>query len=230
MRKRKWLVVMVVIGVLVSILATNSVLAHGPNSTEEGSWELNGNCWDCQDRNRGWGMHGFHIGFFSNETEGRFSSEVPEEDEYCFGYQEETRACHMHGFHFGIGGHIVIEEVAGILGLTPEDLIIQLDEGQTIEQIASAQGIAMEELIDEVVTLYTKSLATLVEEGYINQEQADALLEQEQSRIEQLVTTLWLGVGYGHVCGYCAPSNTTVKPNGTADLSPQRDFSRRGCR
>ncbi|UCG54576.1 MAG: hypothetical protein JSV32_08385 [Dehalococcoidia bacterium] len=136
----------------------------------------------------------------------------------------------MHGFHFGIGGHVVIEEVAGILGLTPEDLIVQLDAGQTIEQIASAQGIAIEELIDEVVAWYTESLATLVEEGYINQEQADALLGQAQFRIEQLVTTQWFGVGYNHGCGYYAPSSTTFESNGTADLTPKRDFGRRGCR
>lgn len=230
MRKGKLLVGMVVVGVLASILATTSVLAHTPTSTDEGLWEPGENCQDFQDQDRGWGMHGFHMGFYGNETAEPLSSGVLEEGEYCFGYQEENRAWHMYGSHFGMTGHIVIEEVARILELTPEDLIAQLDEGQTIEQIASTQGIAVEKLIDEAIALYSESLTALVEDGYINQEQADALLEQARSRIEQLVTTEWFGMGYAQGCGYYGTGNTTDEAGSTIDLTPKRDIARRGCR
>ncbi|UCG54575.1 MAG: hypothetical protein JSV32_08380 [Dehalococcoidia bacterium] len=100
MSKRKWLIFMVVVGVLASILATTSVLAHDPKLTEEGLWAPGESRWDFQDRNRGWGMYGFHMGFLGDEAAGRFLGKVLEEGEYLLRLSRRNQSLAHAWFSF----------------------------------------------------------------------------------------------------------------------------------
>ncbi len=75
--------------------------------------------------------------------------------------------------------------LAGVLNLSVADLQTAIDAGQTIDQIADAQGVDMADVkavMDEVrLAELTSNLAEKVAAGEITQEQADAILAQAQS-------------------------------------------------
>lgn len=220
MEKKKWVAIIVAVGLLVSIVGTTAVLAHDPTEPRDGSLAP-GETWG----HGMWGMHGGgHMGYFDNAvepvTEGEWGP-----GEYCFGYQNEAESWGMHGHHPGMVGHIALEEVAEVLGLTPEELLARINEGQTIEQIALDEGISIEQVIEAALKLHAEMIAALVEDGYLSQEQADGILEQARLRIEQLVTTQWFGYGNG----YCAPGGAAVEPDTTYDSTPRRGFGHGGC-
>jgi len=219
MGKRKWLAIIVAVGLLASILGTTAVLAHDPTETKDGSLasgEVLGH--------GTWGMSGGHMGYFDNVVEPVTEGEW-EPGSYCFGYQDEAESWRIHDYHLGMVGHIALEEVAEVLGLTPEELLARINEGQTIEQIALDQGISIEQVIEAALAPHAEMIAALVEDGYLSQEQADGILEQARLRVEQLVTTQWFGYGNG----YCEPSGTTIESDTTYDSAPNRGFSQRGC-
>jgi hypothetical protein len=249
MGKRKWIAILVVIGVLASILGTTAILAHDPSEPRGGKLLPRENYPGYQGEARDWGMwgmmnggnmgyldnsvepkpegmrgrHGGHMGYFNQIVEPDSETEW-EFGHYCFGYQEDVQSWGMHGPHFGMIGHITLEEVAGILGLTSEELLESIHEGKTIEQIALNKGISTERVFEAVLVTYIERTTALVQDGYLTQEQANYLLEQVRLRVEQLVTTQWLG--YGH--GYCALGNAVSKPDITYDSTPRIGFSR-GC-
>ncbi len=219
MKGRKWVVILVAIGTLALILGTTAVLAHDPTEPRDGSLAP-GETWGQGM----WGMHGGHMGYFDNDVEPVTEGEW-EPGSYCFGYQDDVQSWGMQGHHLGMVGHVALEEVAEVLGLTPEELLARINEGQTIEQIAIEKGISIEQVIETVLAPHAEMIAALVQDGYLSQEQAEGMLEQARLRVEQLVATQRFGYGYG----YCAPGGTTVEPDTTYDSAPRRGFSHRGC-
>lgn len=94
----------------------------------------------------------------------------------------------------GLGGHArralfraVLHEVAEQTGLERCDLLGDLAEGQTLNQIVQAAGVDPQEIVDAVIARVEARLDRAVEAGRITQEQADALLTQAQERIPQLM-------------------------------------------
>lgn len=215
MKGRKGIVLLVAVGILAIILGATSVLAHDPTARGDETWVPG----------ETWGMHGGgHMGYFDDGAE-PYTDGVWESESYCFGYQDDEQSWGMHGSHQGMVGHIAIEEIAEILGLTPEELQARIDEGQTIEQIALEKGVSIEPVIEAVLAPHAEMIAALVQDGYITQEQADGMLEQARLRVEQLVTTQWFGFGHG----YCGIDSTDVEHDTTYDSAPRRGFGHRGC-
>ncbi|HLF29252.1 MAG TPA: LysM domain-containing protein [Anaerolineae bacterium] len=81
--------------------------------------------------------------------------------------------------------------VAEELGLTYDELVAAVQDGQTIWQIAEEQGVSVERLREVMLDARAAALADLVEQGVITQEQADWMLSHSQGM---------LGNGFGH-CG-----------------------------
>lgn len=71
--------------------------------------------------------------------------------------------------------------VAERLGMTYDELNAALQSGQTIAEIAAAQGVSLDELREIAREAMSNALADLVEQGVITQEQADWMLEHMQS-------------------------------------------------
>lgn len=103
----------------------------------------------------------------------------------CDGDCEENRFAQMHGGvgkrmkdgHFGGNGeHLAV--MSEILGLNPEEIKVQLEEGKTMVEIAEAQGFGMGELKDSIFAAMTGWLQQEIEDGTISQKNADRLLEQ----------------------------------------------------
>ena len=89
-----------------------------------------------------------------------------------------------------------------VLGLTPEEIRAQLQDGKTMPEIAADQGFSEGELRDAMHGAMTEQLQQKVEDGAITQEQADRILERIQQGAEN-------GMPFGPRMGHpgCDPDN-----------------------
>lgn len=93
------------------------------------------------------------------------------------------------GRGFRDGGMLTI--VAETLGLEPADLLTQLQAGQTIAQIAEAQDVSTEAIVEAVIASHEENLTAAVEDGTLTQAQADAHLALAQANIEAALDRVW---------------------------------------
>ncbi|GAB4576384.1 MAG: hypothetical protein Kow0077_32490 [Anaerolineae bacterium] len=74
--------------------------------------------------------------------------------------------------------------IAEALGMEATDLQAALQEGQTVAEIAEAQGVALEDVIAAVTADAAERLAAAVEAGQLTQAQADAQLALLAANLE----------------------------------------------
>jgi len=90
----------------------------------------------------------------------------------------------------GRGGHGTAfgEDVAEVLGLTTEELRSRLGEGQTLADIARAEGVDVQAVVDAIVAAQKERLDQAVANGDLTEEEADQraadLAEDVQARVE----------------------------------------------
>jgi predicted DNA-binding protein YlxM (UPF0122 family) len=82
-----------------------------------------------------------------------------------------------HGRGLG-GAQEILETIAEVLGLTPEDLTSELESGKTLGEVAEAQGIDTQAIVDAVYAQVAETLEQAVEDGRLTQEQVDGMLER----------------------------------------------------
>ena len=79
------------------------------------------------------------------------------------------------------GDWTTFDTAADVLGLTPQELFSALHAGQTLEEIAEAQGVELEDLQEAVSSTREEARREAIEQalqnGEISQEEADWLLE-----------------------------------------------------
>ncbi|MGD2179436.1 MAG: hypothetical protein PVG71_16650 [Anaerolineae bacterium] len=102
-------------------------------------------------------------------------------------------------FGFGSGDQwTMFDTAAEELGLTPEELFAELHAGKTMQEIAEAQGVELEDLQEALNVARADAMRAgieqAVEDGDMSQEQADWLLEG----LEQGFMS---GPGFGHGFG-----------------------------
>ncbi|MFW2380262.1 MAG: hypothetical protein ACN4GZ_00790 [Acidimicrobiales bacterium] len=85
--------------------------------------------------------------------------------------------------HRGEGSEIVSE----LLGLTREEIRAEFQAGTTLAELAEAQGVASEDLVDALVTEAQARVAEKLEAGDISQERADLILDNIEERVEDRV-------------------------------------------
>ena len=85
----------------------------------------------------------------------------------------------MHAWMSAGGGmHAQVwQSLAKTLGLTPDELTTQLNNGKTLTQLAQEKGITEEQLASALETAVKASLNQLVAGGKLTQDQADQMLE-----------------------------------------------------
>lgn len=71
----------------------------------------------------------------------------------------------------------MIERHAEILGLDPEEVKAELEDGKTFKEIISESGYSKEEIIEKKKAFWTEKINDLLESNEITQEQADKKLE-----------------------------------------------------
>jgi hypothetical protein len=114
---------------------------------------------------------------------------------------------HGHGMMGGGFGHGMMSadsepmmlSVAEALGLEPEAFYTALRDGQTLAEIAEAQGIELETVYDAALTHAEEHLAQLVEAETITQAQADEHLTWMRENIAEM--PMFTGAGFGPCMG-----------------------------
>ena len=92
-----------------------------------------------------------------------------------------------HGRHRPQGGAQVGGKVADFLGVTPEEVVEGLKAGQSLAQIAEANGVSAVDLSAFLLGELEVRLAEAVEKGKIDQARADEILANAPERIDQLI-------------------------------------------
>jgi hypothetical protein len=91
--------------------------------------------------------------------------------------------------HFGPELHIGIErgDIAELFGLEGDELRDLLRDGQSLADIATAQGVEVQTVIDTLVNATKEHLDEAVTNGRLTQEEADAKLAEITERITEMV-------------------------------------------
>ena len=131
--------------------------------------------------------------------------DTPEPGELC-PFDGECQGYGMGGY--GMGGYGMRGNgyagsmptlLAEALGMTAEELYAAQTDGQTVAEIAAAQGVELADVVAAVVAPRAERLAEAVAGGSLTQEQADAMLE---AMTEQMTLRFEnAGVGYNGGCG-----------------------------
>lgn len=94
--------------------------------------------------------------------------------------------------------NIVWGGLAEALNLTPDELNAQLASGQTLTQIAVAQGVSPEQLTTILETSMKAGLDQAVADGVFTREQADRMLTQMSGQYQWMITQMGAGMGFGN--------------------------------
>jgi Spy/CpxP family protein refolding chaperone len=87
----------------------------------------------------------------------------------------------------GRRGHFRLTAAAEALDMTEAELHAALEEGQTLAEVAEANDVEVEDLIDALVAAQQEHLAEAVEAGRLTQEEADEILAGAEERVTALV-------------------------------------------
>jgi hypothetical protein len=86
----------------------------------------------------------------------------------------------MHGHGMGMmrnwdnAQHPMFASIAAALGLTPDELVAELQAGKTINEIAAERDVDIQTVYDAALAVHTAHLAAQVAASTMTQEQADA--------------------------------------------------------
>ena len=121
---------------------------------------------------------------------------VDDEESYC--------VAGLGGWH----GHEAIcsETVSALLGLTTEEIQAQRQEGKSLVEIAAAQGVSEDTLVEAILAAMQEAIQEKVEAGILAEEQADLMFQQMEQRIIEALNRTTIGPPDDHgFCGYGQP-------------------------
>ena len=106
--------------------------------------------------------------------------------------------------NFGLGmmwdeDEPMMSAVADTLDMDLTDLYAAFQDGQSLEEIAAAQGVELDSVYDAMTTQAEEHIAELVDAGAITQEQADAHLAWMQENMVSM--PMFASVGFGPCMG-----------------------------
>ncbi|MEA3442281.1 MAG: hypothetical protein U9R04_02160 [Chloroflexota bacterium] len=78
---------------------------------------------------------------------------------------------------------LCVEAVSELLGLTPEEIRDLRQEGNSLAEIAAAQGVSKDALVETIMTAEREAIQQKVADGWLTQKQADLILEKLENRI-----------------------------------------------
>jgi hypothetical protein len=113
---------------------------------------------------------------------------------------------------FGTGdpryGGAMSQILADVLGMTAEQLEAALDEGQTVSEIAAAQGVELADVVTALMAAHVERLQEAVAAGTLTQERADWMIEQMTEQMTWRLQNPSRGfAGLGGGCGMMGGSN-----------------------
>ncbi len=85
--------------------------------------------------------------------------------------------------------------IASAIGIDVNILLAELQSGSTLTQIAEAHGVDVQNVYDAVLVVMTEHMNSMVEAGYITQEQADVQLNWMRDNVAQMPMLSTTGFG-----------------------------------
>ncbi len=112
----------------------------------------------------------------------------------------------------GMGGpgSSLVAVVAEQLGMAQADLIAELQAGKTMAEVITEQGGDIEAIIDVFMASRQERLETMVENGRITREQADAMLAVMRTNVTERLTSAWSAQGRGNGQGFVDEDGDSV--------------------
>lgn len=103
------------------------------------------------------------------------------------------------GMMGGMGGpeNSLVAVAAEKLGLTPQELMTELQGGKTIAQVASEHNVTLDSIIEAFLAPRTERLNEMVANGRLTQEQADTMLATMRANAATHATQPWSPQGPG---------------------------------
>jgi hypothetical protein len=98
----------------------------------------------------------------------------------------------------GFGHFAALDDVAGFLGLSADALRDRLAGGESLAQVAEAQGSSRDELKQFLLDRAEERVAEKVAEGRIDQAEADEKLERFSANLDELIDREGLPEGRFH--------------------------------
>jgi hypothetical protein len=112
---------------------------------------------------------------------------------------------------------VTLQRVAATLGITYDQLVKELQRGQTISAIATAQKVDLSKVIDTVVAAQTDMVNVLVKYGYVTQDEANTIIANLRVRVESILsaTAPEAASGYGYGYGMMGSGSVSSVVPGT---------------
>ena len=113
-----------------------------------------------------------------------------------------------HGRGWG-GPGAILETVAEVLGLAPEDLRSEMQGGKSVAEVAEARGVDTQSIVDAINAEIEQWVQEAVNEGRLTQEQADRILDSladfDGERLQGLMMPFGLHMRGGFGRGWGEP-------------------------
>jgi hypothetical protein len=115
----------------------------------------------------------------------------------------------------GMGGpqQSLVAVAADTLGLTQPDLIVRLQGGKTIAQVAGEQNMALDTIVNAFAATRQARMAQAVANGRMTQTQADAMLATMRANVTARLSQPWSPQGPGAGAGYADANGDGVCDN-----------------
>jgi len=95
------------------------------------------------------------------------------------------------GRAWGMRGFSLVDATAEATGLTVDEVVAALQDGQTFAQIAGAQGVDPQAIVDGFLADREAALAEAVADGRLTQERADWMLEEMSEHVSGHLEQPW---------------------------------------
>jgi hypothetical protein len=95
------------------------------------------------------------------------------------------------GWAMGMHGFSLVDATAEVTGLTVQEIVAALQDGQTLAEIAESQGVDPQAIVDAFLADREAALAEAVAEGRLTEEQAEQMLEEMAEHVAERLEESW---------------------------------------
>ncbi len=137
--------------------------------------------------------------------------------------QEQADRLQESDFPFGGGpmrhGRVHIRTAAAeVLDMSKADLMEQLQDGNSLADVAQAQGMSEDDFKAALLDQVKAQLDELVADGDLTQEQADEMFQRTEDNIDDIVTGTGCGPGFGRPW-FGSPPDDGAETTETSDVT-----------
>ena len=85
------------------------------------------------------------------------------------------------------GAGVVSDAIAELLGMTPDEILAERQDGKSLSDLAEEKGVTDEALSEAIIAARTEAIEQAVEAGTLTRERADLMLERMQEMVPNML-------------------------------------------